>query len=301
MKILKLYNTAAKKYQVSEFNALMEDIRKLKDGEICKYLEDIGCHRWARAHFMGYRYNMMTSNIAESLNAKLKEARKLPITALVDHIREMLQQWFVERRDAASSLNTNLTRWAEDKVRKNHNSGLHMRVCILLFACIFMIWFDFMFMNHANFEFIKFQVAPIDLYAFQIYDQSQTFIVNLNNNTCTCREFDLDRLPCAHAIAACRAKEISVYNMCSQFYTANALVIAYAEPIWPVGNRSEWVVPQDVQNIVVLPPNRQVIPGRRKTVRIPSVGEDVVRKKCGRCGEGGHNRATCRNPVLPNT
>ncbi|KAL6181693.1 hypothetical protein ACLB2K_048342 [Fragaria x ananassa] len=53
MKILKLYNTTAKKYQVFEFYTLMEDIRKIKDGEICKYLEDIGYHKWARAHFMG--------------------------------------------------------------------------------------------------------------------------------------------------------------------------------------------------------------------------------------------------------
>ena len=81
----------AKKYQVSEFNELIEDIRKIKDGEVCKYLEGIGCHKWTRALFMGYRYNMMISNIAESLNSKLKETRTLPITALVDHIREMLQ------------------------------------------------------------------------------------------------------------------------------------------------------------------------------------------------------------------
>ncbi|XP_062020985.1 uncharacterized protein LOC133737456 [Rosa rugosa] len=267
MKILKLYYTATKKYQVSEFNTLMDDIRKIKDGEVCKYLEDIGCHKWARGHFMGYRYNMMTSNIAESMNSKLKDARKLPITALVDHLREVLQQWFVERRDAASSLNTHLTKWAEDKVYKNNNSGSHMRM------------------------------SPIDLYAFQIHDQSQTFTVDLNNMTCTCREFDLDRLPCAHATVACRTKGISVYSMCSQFYTANALMLAYAEPIWPVGNKSEWDVAEDVQNKIVLPPIRQVVPGRRKAVRIPSVGEDAIRKKCTRCGEGGHNRATCQNPI----
>ena len=123
----------------------MEDIWKLKDGEVYDYLEKIGCHRWARAHFMGYWYNMMTSNITESLNAKLKEARKLPITALVDHLREMLQQWFVERRDAASSLNTNLTRWAEEKVRTNYSNGLHMQICILLIGLhmhvYYTIWF----------------------------------------------------------------------------------------------------------------------------------------------------------------
>ena len=84
---------------------------------------------------MGQRYNMMTSNIAESLNSKFKEAQKLPITALVDHVREVLQQWFVERRDAASSLNTHLTKWAEDKVRKNNNIGSHMRVFSNINTC----------------------------------------------------------------------------------------------------------------------------------------------------------------------
>ena len=104
--------------------------------------------------------------------------------------------------------------------------------------------------------FIKYQVTPIELYAFQVHDQSQTFTGSLHNSTCTCCEFDLDRLPCAHAFAACKAKEMSVYSMCSQFYTVNALVLAYAEPIWPLGNRSEWDVLEDVRNRVVLPPTR---------------------------------------------
>ena len=110
-KMLALFFKAAKEYQVSEFNKLMEDIGKLKNGDIKKYLEEIGYYRWARAHFPGYRYGMMTSNIAESLNSKLKEARKLPITALVDHLREVSQQWFVERRSKGSSLSTHLTKW----------------------------------------------------------------------------------------------------------------------------------------------------------------------------------------------
>ena len=108
-------------------------------------------------------------------------------------------------------------------------------------------------------------------------------------------------VPCAHAIAACRAKETSVYSVCSQFYTANALVLAYAEPIWPVGNRNEWEVPEDVRDRIVLPPMRQVIPGRRKTIRISSVEEDVVRKKYQRCGGGGHNRAIYKNSIPLNT
>ena len=82
-------------------------------------------------------------------------------------------------------------------------------------------------------------MSPIDLYAFQIHDQSQTFTMDLNNMIYTCREFDLDRLPYAYVIVACRFKRVSVYNMCSQFYTVNALMLAYAEPIWPVENKSE--------------------------------------------------------------
>ncbi|CAN6680126.1 unnamed protein product [Malus baccata var. baccata] len=243
--MFKLYSTAVKAHLVSEFNIVMTDIWAIKDGKLGKHLQEIGYH----AHFSGKRYNMMTTNIAKSMNANLKDARKFPITTLADHLRAILQEWFNERRNTASSWNLALTKWVEEKMHKNQNRGLRM------------------------------SVSSINHYALQVHEVDLYHMVDLNAKSCMCRRFDLDQLPCVHATAACRIRNTSVYTMCSKFYTANAIVLAYVEPIWPVGNKSEWSVPEEVQNRVVLPPIRQVVSGRIKTSRIPSQEEEMIVKK----------------------
>lgn len=54
------------------------------------YLVGIGFEHWARAHFVGIMYNLMTSNITESLNAALGESSGFPIVPLMDYIRGSL-------------------------------------------------------------------------------------------------------------------------------------------------------------------------------------------------------------------
>ena len=66
------------------------------------YLRDVDFHRWSRAYFPGHRYNIMTTNIAESFNALVRHARGLPITMLLEFIRGTMQRWFYERRTHAS-------------------------------------------------------------------------------------------------------------------------------------------------------------------------------------------------------
>ena len=50
------------------------------DPPIAAYLEGIGFNKWSRPFFPGKRYNIMTSNYAESFNNKIKDARTFPIT-----------------------------------------------------------------------------------------------------------------------------------------------------------------------------------------------------------------------------
>jgi len=57
---------------------------------------------WATVYFRGRRYGHLTSNIAESLNAWLLQARSLPIEGMLEAIREKLMGWFAERRDFAT-------------------------------------------------------------------------------------------------------------------------------------------------------------------------------------------------------
>ena len=60
--------------------------------------------------------------------------------------------------------------------------------------------------------------------------------VNLDTHSCTCRQFDLNHIPCAHAIATCRFYYISYYTLCSQYFTTKALLSSYSECIYPIGN-----------------------------------------------------------------
>lgn len=105
---LRLKSAKAKKYEKlwwktckacreSDFEKLFNEMCQVVPN-IRKTLEDIGKHKWARAHFPGQRYNIMTSNSAESINALSRNARKLPITKLIEFFREFVQKWYFDRR-----------------------------------------------------------------------------------------------------------------------------------------------------------------------------------------------------------
>lgn len=57
------------------------------------YIKKMEIEHWAWSHFPKRQYNMMMSN-AKSLNAFLKKDRELSISAMIENIHNMLQQWF---------------------------------------------------------------------------------------------------------------------------------------------------------------------------------------------------------------
>ncbi|XP_077222063.1 uncharacterized protein LOC143855896 [Tasmannia lanceolata] len=82
----KLFVNAAYSLREGAFKDAMESIKsKSKSAE--KWISEIPKENWASAHFEGCRYNMLTTNTAESFNALLKGTRELPIAALVELTR----------------------------------------------------------------------------------------------------------------------------------------------------------------------------------------------------------------------
>ncbi|KAL5564300.1 hypothetical protein UlMin_027464 [Ulmus minor] len=122
-------------------------------------------------------------------------------------------------------------------------------------------------------------------------------VVDIFNKTCTCKEFDIDKLPCVHAIAAAHHAQVSVYSLVSPYYTKEYYVLAYGETIYPVGSQSRWDVPNEVATMVVLPREvKERKRGRPKTSRFPSVGEFRKRKnRCGKCGAYEHYKKKCNS------
>ncbi|XP_052621443.1 uncharacterized protein LOC128127114 [Lactuca sativa] len=71
-----------------------------------EYLQNINPKRWARAHFPGNRYFLMTSNSVESINSMSRFARKISILMLIEYFRVTMQQWSFLKRNVAAETKT---------------------------------------------------------------------------------------------------------------------------------------------------------------------------------------------------
>ncbi|XP_013607536.1 PREDICTED: uncharacterized protein LOC106314149 [Brassica oleracea var. oleracea] len=116
--LMYLLGRAARAYKLEDFYLHFNEL-KVVDGTCADYLIRVGLEHWARSHFDGARYNIMTSNLVESLNAALSEAREYPIVPLLEYIRSMMMGWFSSRRDAVAKNVGALTPKVTDIVMRN--------------------------------------------------------------------------------------------------------------------------------------------------------------------------------------
>ncbi|KAA0043528.1 MuDRA-like transposase [Cucumis melo var. makuwa] len=235
-----LFYNASRTYRESTFVEAWRHLLAFPNGS-GKYSNDVGIAWWSRVHCSGRRYNMMTTNIAESMNSILKEPRHLPIASFLENVRVLLQRWFWKCREEGIKVTSTLTKWAELVIQKKQEGALTMK---------------------AN---------PIECYQFHVKDLDKEEVVNLQTKECTCKEFQAEQLPCSHAIAAARDRNINVYSLCANYYTNECLLAAYAEAVYPVANQSDWKTSEDYVHMTVLPPKVVKRVGRSKKKRIPSV------------------------------
>nr|XP_009803348.1 PREDICTED: uncharacterized protein LOC104248736 [Nicotiana sylvestris]XP_016494810.1 PREDICTED: uncharacterized protein LOC107814001 [Nicotiana tabacum] len=165
------------------------------------YLYDIGYHRWSRVHATVNRTWTMTSNIAESLDAVTKDARELPIVELLEYMRTLLEHWTNEKLLKAKGTFTYLGFKFNKELDDNRALSQKLRV-------------------RASTDHIH-----------TVIDGVKRFIVCLENKRCSFGQFQLDELPCAHALAALRHKNESYENYCSPYYTRESLLRTYEIPV----------------------------------------------------------------------
>ena len=73
-----------------------------------------------------------------------------------------------------------------------------------------------------------------------IYNHSNKHTVNLQNKSCTCREWDLLGIPCQHALAAINNNNESPEHYISHWYTKSTYMKAYSHSIQPVPGKMHW-------------------------------------------------------------
>jgi transposase-like protein len=88
-----------------EFDKALEDMGNINPKAVTWLHEHAKSEHWAELYFPGRRYGHLTSNIAESLNSWILEARQKPILAMFECIRHQLMRWFDERRTLEDKTN----------------------------------------------------------------------------------------------------------------------------------------------------------------------------------------------------
>ena len=75
------------------------------------------------------------------------------------------------------------------------------------------------------------RVAALNEY--QVQSAEFVDVVNLDSRSCSCRKWDVIGIPCCHAIAAMKARNMNPYDYCEQWYltityqkTYNAIIHA---------------------------------------------------------------------------
>ncbi|KAK1306660.1 hypothetical protein QJS10_CPA10g01516 [Acorus calamus] len=78
-----LFWTLARAFSPMKFDEDMWNIR-VQFEDVYKWINNVPKEHWARVHFPVNRYELGTTNICESVNALLLEARSLPIVSLIE-------------------------------------------------------------------------------------------------------------------------------------------------------------------------------------------------------------------------
>ena len=241
-----LVRKAARAFNVGQFKAHYNEIRARS--ESCfQYLEAIPKEHWTQAYCPAKRYNIMSSNIAEALNAALAKILELPLVTMVDGIRGKLMRWFCLRRAKVATL--------KDPLTPNANK---------------------MLLDH-NVHSTGLAVIQVSQWSYQVdVSDDLSYYVDLEAKTCTCLQFQKLLMPCCHALAAARINNVHIPTLVGIEYRSELFAKQYEAVIYPVPNQADEEVPASVEETQLVPPDVKRGPGRRRTRRIPSAGENFV-------------------------
>ncbi|XP_058745795.1 uncharacterized protein LOC131618634 [Vicia villosa] len=127
-----------------------------------------------------------------------------------------------------------------------------------------------------------------------------TYVVNLKQETCACRKWDLTGIPCSHSITCIWQNKKKPEDYVSEYYRKDTFKNIYSHIIYPTNGPQLW--PLDNQSTMNPPIMRRAI-GRPKKMRNKANDEPrlkhVLPRKlatvtCHKCGGMGHNKRSCK-------
>ncbi|XP_074341829.1 uncharacterized protein LOC141679222 [Apium graveolens] len=146
------------------------------------------------------------------------------------------------------------------------------------------------------------EVHPTNEIFFEVHNKEKKYMVDLSKRTCSCNRFQMDNMPCYHAIAVLKQANMDLYEYCFPYYKKETMIATYKDVVYPVGNKDCWKVSEEIKSVEVYPPEGRIKVGRPKKRRCKAHWEKngKARVQYGKCNQIGHNRRTWRNPMNNN-
>ncbi|XP_050217636.1 uncharacterized protein LOC126668487 [Mercurialis annua] len=104
----------------------------------------------------------------------------------------------------------------------------------------------------------------------------------MKDRTCTCKRFEIDEIPCQHAVAIINEMNRDPYQYCSIYYMKETILEMYSETVFLMAKEDEWDILQQVKDFILLPPQHKTKSGRPKTQKFKSPWEKLKNGKCTR-------------------
>ncbi|KAL4568508.1 hypothetical protein LXL04_024122 [Taraxacum kok-saghyz] len=228
--------------------------------------------------------DILLNNLCEVFNSKLIQARDKPIISCLEFIRQYLMKRICNVLKVIGKATGPLTPTATKLLERNREASVQYRAR----------WSG---------------TSKFEVYG-PWHDQH---VVDMKEMSCTCRRWELNGIPCKHAIATIHEMGDSgevvgeLYTYVNKVYYLETWKEAYSHHVDPIKGRAMW--PKSQCPFKLTPPPHHTQPGRPKKERKRSVHERSqsqsqgetqrlsrkhVSKRCGKCNNRGHNSRTCK-------
>ncbi|XP_052622742.1 uncharacterized protein LOC128128018 [Lactuca sativa] len=175
------------------FNAAMKEIQVLNPATY-DYLMETNPKSWSRAFFQeGKMCDAVENRLSESFNSVIRDARKKPIITMLEEIRLYVMERLYNLKMKGCS-------WPDYK------------------PCPSII----LLLNKLKRAQRYWQVLPSGLNQFETRNLAESYVVNLDKKTCTCRVWQLNGYGCVHSVAT-----ISYLNRDVATYVDPMLYVAF--------------------------------------------------------------------------
>ena len=264
----RLIEKAADACTVHDYHTIMSEVKSMSN-EVYEYL-DSERGEWANAFVPVPRFNIQTSNAAESFNSTLENMRNGGYLRIFTKFTKRCATAIYEKHVELEKNDS----WAPESVLEK--------------------W------SKVKKEGVKREIIQVGDHAYvvspplsSVIPDTTDRVVDLLNMTCTCGLYQQELFPCLHAAAAICKKNVLPQHYMEKRYLLCTLKRSF----------TSFVEVVDVATVVsdgdTVLETITVKRGRPKSIRIRSRGEKISnRGKCSGCGEHGHNISTCERRTI---